>query len=369
MKFAWRGETSAPPIMYPFSPQSSSICPAPTFPGGFLNTEPKVRLFVGWVAFRRVISSATSALISSTGRGARRYSTRATTWSGRSREWRYSSPSSSGPSHPLPSADTTNARTRIVLQSEPYAPAFIRTPPPAVPGMAQANSRPPSPASRARCRQTAFAAPPPTRRRWPSISTSARSPASRRTSASTLSSAARRFEPSPTVRIASSRSVAQAIAASSSATDAGRAKAAAGPPVPIVVRRARGTAVSISIELRRPVFGRERLEDRPRRPPRLAHAEGQDEVARSDDGEREPDRVVERRRPHSPGRLGNRVEDEPRRNPFPRRVATPDEVGDDRDIGEAERLAELLVQLSCPLDDVRHVHRNEPSRRTLPRGL
>ena len=32
-------------------------------------------------------------------------------------------------------------------------------PPPIVPGMAQANSKPPSPAARARCRQTAFAAP------------------------------------------------------------------------------------------------------------------------------------------------------------------------------------------------------------------
>ena len=46
-------------------------------------------------------------------------------------------------------------------QSLPYAPAFIQTPPPAVPGIAQANSKPPRPASRARWRQTAFVAPPP----------------------------------------------------------------------------------------------------------------------------------------------------------------------------------------------------------------
>ena len=55
---------------------------------GFLNTDPNVRLFVGCVAFRRATSSVTSDLISSTGRGARRYSTRATTSSGRSAECR-----------------------------------------------------------------------------------------------------------------------------------------------------------------------------------------------------------------------------------------------------------------------------------------
>ena len=37
----------------------------------------------------------------------------------------------------------------------------MRTPPPAVPGIAAANSNPPSPASRARCSATAFGAPPP----------------------------------------------------------------------------------------------------------------------------------------------------------------------------------------------------------------
>ena len=56
---------------------------------------------------------------------------------------------------------TTSARSRTAAQSRPYAPAFIHTPPPAVPGIAQANSKPPRPAARARCRQTAFVAPPP----------------------------------------------------------------------------------------------------------------------------------------------------------------------------------------------------------------
>ena len=82
MKFAWRGETSAPPIRWPFARQSSSILPAPSSPGAFLKTEPNVRLFVGCVALRCATSSATRALISPAGRGASAYSTSATTCPG-----------------------------------------------------------------------------------------------------------------------------------------------------------------------------------------------------------------------------------------------------------------------------------------------
>ena len=72
LEFACRGETTAPPIRWPLSPQSSIIRPAPSSPGGFLKTEPNVRLLVGCVALRRATSSATSALISAGGRGASR---------------------------------------------------------------------------------------------------------------------------------------------------------------------------------------------------------------------------------------------------------------------------------------------------------
>ena len=44
-----------------------------------------------------------------------------------------------------PSASTTTASITTARQSRPYAPAFMRTPPPAVPGIADANSKPPSP--------------------------------------------------------------------------------------------------------------------------------------------------------------------------------------------------------------------------------
>ena len=62
MKFAWRGEITAPPIRCPFSPQASSIAPAPSSCSGFLNTLPNVRLFVGCVALRLAWRSATIGL-------------------------------------------------------------------------------------------------------------------------------------------------------------------------------------------------------------------------------------------------------------------------------------------------------------------
>ena len=90
-----------------------------------------------------------------------RNSTRATTWPRARDECRYERPSSSRVNHAAPSAPTTCTRSTMSAQSRPYAPAFMRTPPPAVPGIAHANSIPPRPAALARCRLTAFGAPPP----------------------------------------------------------------------------------------------------------------------------------------------------------------------------------------------------------------
>ena len=166
-----------------------------------MNTLPKVRLLVGWVAFLCAISSDTVALISSRGRGSSRSSTPATTAPGPSAERRYERASWSSVTQSAPSAVATSARATMSDQSRPYAPAFILTPPPTVPGMAQANSKPPRPASRARWRQTAFVAPPPAARPGGPTSTAASSPSRWITSASTPSSATSRFEPSPTTTI------------------------------------------------------------------------------------------------------------------------------------------------------------------------
>ena len=123
----------------------------------------------------------------------------------------------------------------------------MTTPPPAVPGIAHANSSPPSPVSRALCRQTAFVAPPPATRPVSMTSTPASSPSSRSTTASTPSSHARRFEPSPTGRIGTPSSRANRSASRSSATERGRASARAGPPTPIVVSLAIRKPCSIAL--------------------------------------------------------------------------------------------------------------------------
>jgi len=122
--------------------------------------------------------------------------------------------------------------------------------PPAGPGIAPRNSKPPSPASRARWRHTAFVAPPPADRNCALVSTAASSPSSLNTSASTPSSAANMFEPNPTTTTSSSSLSAKRRASVRSSSVFGRARAAAGPPVPIVVRRASGTPCSISVTSR-----------------------------------------------------------------------------------------------------------------------
>ena len=114
-------------------PRSAPRPPAPT--PGFLNTLPKVRFVVGWVAFRWASSSATSALISSTARGTSRKRTCATTSPGASAGVPVGEPEPGEVDRPRArSARRRRASSSTALQSRPYAPAFMRTPPPAVPG-------------------------------------------------------------------------------------------------------------------------------------------------------------------------------------------------------------------------------------------
>ena len=138
MKFACRSEMTAPPIRCPFSPHASISAPAPRSPGGFLKTLPNVRFVVGCVAFRCASSSATVRLdlldrprlepeahlrddlagreprvaVREVELGRRRACAR------RRRRRR-------------------PRRSSTARQSLPYAPAFMRTPPPAVPGIAR----------------------------------------------------------------------------------------------------------------------------------------------------------------------------------------------------------------------------------------
>ena len=205
--------------------------PAPSSPSGFLKTEPNVRLFVGWVALRCATSSAT-------GRGSRpRGAVPAGTRPGRrpdrdgASECRYESPSSAGVSHPVPSAVATSARSRIAAQSLPYAPAFIHTPPPAVPGdrtgeleatqTGRAGTVQADRVRRAASRDQELARRP---------TTAASSPAEPQDKASTPVSATSTFEPRPITATPRPRSSAQRSASSSSASEPGCANAAPGRP-------------------------------------------------------------------------------------------------------------------------------------------
>ena len=191
------------------------------------------------------------------------------------------------------SASTTSARSRIAAQSDPYAPAFIRTPPPAVPGIAQANSRPPSPAPRARCRQTAFVAPPPAMqalalhphlRQLPaSRSDESRDAGVRRQRRWSRARPPRRSIPLPgrqTERLLELRSASRAARSGTR-----------GPPVPMVVQREWARAP------RRRPSRRQAVHDRAGDLPRLPHAERHDDVTGPRHVQRQRGRVVQRRRP------------------------------------------------------------------------
>ena len=255
-----------------------------------------------------------------------------------------------------PSAVATRARTRTSDQSRPYAPAFMRTPAPAVPGIAHANSRPPRPASRARCRHTAFVAPPPARRTTPSISTAASSSSRRSTSASTPSSETSRFEPSPTGRTARPSSRAKRSASTSSASECGRAKARAGPPTPIVVSLASGNAVLDPRHSGSPSTIERAIRHGSPTPSVTTTSPGRAHARASADAS------SRRRRPPTPRRRGHVVEDELARDARKRCVATTDHVGHDRRVRDPERGAQLVVELPRPLVDVRLIDGDERAR-------
>ena len=174
-------------MRWPFSPQSSSIAPAPSSPGGFLNTEPNVRFVVGCVALRRSTSSRTVARISLSGRAASsRYSTAATTWPCSRLEWRYEKPELGAAS-----ASRSRRRSRRARGSRSRSSRCRRRrrsstlPHPRCPG-----SRRRTRSRRARRRALGGGRPRSSRRRprrasCPRVRASASSPASRRTSRST----------------------------------------------------------------------------------------------------------------------------------------------------------------------------------------
>src|SRR5581483_8890610 len=145
MKFACWGEISAPPARAPFNPTISIRRPAKS-PGGFLKIDPALGSPSGWPRPRFRFASAARRSIASRSPRASRISTDVTTKpSGRSRR-RYAKASSSRASRTSSPDRVTPAIASTTCEiSPPNAPAFMRSPPPTVPGIPSANSRPAKP--------------------------------------------------------------------------------------------------------------------------------------------------------------------------------------------------------------------------------
>ena len=337
MKFACLGEITRAADPVPLQAAELEHAPAPSSPGGFLNTLPNVRLFVGCVAFRCAISSATVALISSRGRGSSRSSTRATTSPGPSAECRYES-ASSVERHPVAPVRGRDERARDDIR--PVAPVCAGVHLDAASRGAR-NGAGELEAAEARiagaveadgvrrasaCHETVVDA----------TSTAASSPSSRITSAST-----------PVVRGEQVR----AQPDDDHLETLGRRVAERLPQLverPRPGERARRTSRADRRQLRERDAALDRssraarLDDRTSDLPRLPHAERDDDVA----GTRPRKRRARPRRPASaPSRAGHRrrhaVQHELPGDAGTRRVAPADHVRDDRRVREPERLAEL----------------------------
>ena len=146
-----------------------------------------------------------------------------------------------GPPVRCPSAPLTVALSTTSRISLPYAPAFIRTAPPAVPGIAHPNSIPASPQPWQRLTTTASGAPPATHntivitRHGGQLTTELHDhPVPARVGDQQVRSQAHDRD----VQVARSR--AHPSASARSVSDAGLANHRAGPPVPTVVSRAIG---------------------------------------------------------------------------------------------------------------------------------
>src|SRR5581483_10004534 len=201
------------------------------------------------------------------------------------------------------------------------------------------------PAARARCRHTAFAAPPPARSTSPSSSTWASGPASFTTRASTPSSWASTFEPSPIASTSTRLSCAHASTSCSSSIDSGRANHRAGPPVPIVVWRASGTFSSTD-----PNLSGEQADGAVH----VAGAEHEQDVAPARTAQ-EPLRTgVDRRRPageHTA--VGQRVDDELPGDTRHRLLARRIDVGHRDVVRGRERTSELVGEVPRAREEVR----------------
>ncbi len=131
-------------------------------------------------------------------------------------------------------------------RSPAWAPAFIATAPPTVPGMLAPHSRPSSPFAAARCTARGSEAPPPHQTSSPRTEMLVSRPVRRSTKPRNPSSETIRLEPRPTTATGTRASRAHASAPTTPANEATRARWSAVPPTRIVVSGASGASVAMS---------------------------------------------------------------------------------------------------------------------------
>ena len=133
----------------------------------------------------------------------------------------------------------TSAQSRRSASSLPWAPAFIRTPPPTVPGMATANAIPPSDALAERAARLGRGVAAPASSSVPSTSTRRKRWPRWRTIPGQPPSATSMFDPRPTTSSGTPVVPSTSASAARSSSSSARRNTAAGPPSRKVVSGAR----------------------------------------------------------------------------------------------------------------------------------
>src|SRR5215217_7305007 len=244
MKLAWTSLTLAPRWPSPFMPSSSTTRPA-DISGGLANTLPQLGWFTGWLSRRQRRASSISARTAASDAGARANRAAVTTAPAGRADRRHPNPSSSGFIRTAVPASSpvrwnTSAHTSRSASSPPWAPAFIRTPPPTVPGIATANAIPPSEALADRAATLGSGVAAPASSSFPSTSTRRNRSPRWTTIPGQPPSATSMFDPRPTISSGTGAVPSTPARAARSSTPSARRKTAAGPPSRKVVSGARG---------------------------------------------------------------------------------------------------------------------------------
>src|SRR5829696_2069301 len=243
MKLAWTSLILAPPWASPFMPSSSTTPPA-DISGGLANTLPQLGWFTGWLSRRQRRASSISARTAASDAGVRANRAAVTTAPAGRADRRYPNPSSSGFIRTAVPASSpvrwnTSAHTSRSASSPPWAPAFIRTPPPTVPGIATAKAIPPSEALADRAATLGSGVAPPASSSLPSTSTRRNRSPRCSTIPGQPPSATSMLDPRPTISSGTGAVRSTPARASRSPRPSARRNTAAGPPSRKVVSGAR----------------------------------------------------------------------------------------------------------------------------------